>query len=334
MEVTRRRLLAGLSVAGAAGMCSPLLQKASAAIAGRDSFLLAQLYPPMDLSLFDVPLHRGAFDLKVGCAAITWNGRDEEAIQQIAALGYPGVQLRANVIQEHPDPATLKDALEKHKLTLVALSSGSAPLDPAKEKDAIEEHAQHAKYLEAAGGKYLQVIGAGNFKGGETKGGGAWTAADYKRQGQLLTEIGKRAAEHGVKVGFHNHMGTIGQTPEATDAILAAADPNYVKLELDVAHYLQGGGDPAAAVKKYERRLLFLHLKDVVNSKNTKGGYQFVELGQGKVDFKALFAALEAVHFRGWGIVELDGERPGSTRTPEESARMSKEFLETMGVRV
>jgi hypothetical protein len=32
--------------------------------------------------------------------------------------------------------------------------------------------------------------------------------------------------------------------------------------------------------------------------------------------------------------VELDGERPGSTRTPEESARMSKEFLETMGVRV
>ncbi|MDQ1693639.1 MAG: hypothetical protein QOH85_1174, partial [Acidobacteriaceae bacterium] len=28
MEVTRRRLLAGLSVAGAAGMCSPLLQKA------------------------------------------------------------------------------------------------------------------------------------------------------------------------------------------------------------------------------------------------------------------------------------------------------------------
>lgn len=324
MEVTRRRLLAGLSVAGAAGMCRPLLQKAGAAIGGS-----ARLYPPMDLSLFDVPLHRGAFDLKVGCAAITWNGRDEEAIQQIAALGYPGVQLRANVIQEHPDPGTLKDALEKHKLTLVALSSGSAPLDPAKEKDAIEEHAQHAKYLEGAGGKYLQVIGAGNVKGGQ-----AWTAADYKRQGELLTEIGKRAAEHGVKLGFHNHMGTIGQTPEATDAILAAADPNYVKLELDVAHYLQGGGDPAAAVKKYERRLLFLHLKDVVDSKDTKGGYQFVELGQGKVDFKALFAALEAAHFRGWGIVELDGERPGATRTPEESARMSKEYLGTMGVRV
>lgn len=324
MEVTRRRLLAGLSVAGAASMCSPLLQKAGAALTGP-----ARLYPPMDLSLFDVPVHRGAFDLKVGCAAITWNENDGEAIQQIAALGYPGIQLRANVIKEHPDPATLKAVLAEHKLTLVALSSGSTPLDPAKEKDTIEMHAQHAKYLHDAGGMYLQVIGAGNFKGGET-----WTAADTKRQGQLLTEIGKRAAEHGVKVGFHNHMGTIGQTPEATDAILAAADPNYVKLELDVAHYLQGGGDPAVAVKKYERRLLFLHLKDVVDAKNTSGGYQFVELGQGRVDFKALFAALAAVHFRGWGIVELDGERPGSTRSPEESARMSKQYLETMGVRV
>ena len=57
-------------------------------------------------------------------------------------------------------------------------------------------------------------------------------------------------------------MNTIGQAPEATDAIMDAADPKYVKLELDVAHYLQGGGDPAAAVRKYKRRLLFLHLKD------------------------------------------------------------------------
>jgi inosose dehydratase len=107
-----------------------------------------------------------------------------------------------------------------------------------------------------------------------------------------------------------------------------------VKLELDVAHYLQGGGDPAAAVRKYKRRLLFMHLKDVVPSKSTRDGYQFVELGQGKVNFKALLAALEEIHFRGWGVVELDGERPGSTRSPEESARMSKQYMETLGVRV
>lgn len=325
MDVTRRRLLAGLATVSAAGVCSPLLQKAAAEISGP-----ARLYPPMDLSLFDTPLHRGAWEMRLGCAAITWDGKDDEAIQQISALGYPGIQLRANVLKEHPDPKTLEAALSEHKLTFVALSSGGTPLDPAKEKDTLEEHAQHAKYMHAAGGKYLQIIGAGNPKDGAAN----WTAADYKRQGLLLTEVGKRAAEYGIQTGFHNHMGTIGQTPEATDAIMDAADPKYVKLELDVAHYLQGGGDPAAAVRKYKRRLLFMHLKDVVPSKSTRDGYQFVELGQGKVNFKALLAALEEIHFRGWGVVELDGERPGSTRSPEESARMSKQYMETLGVRV
>lgn len=325
MEVTRRRLLAGLATAGAASMCSPLLQKAGAALAGP-----ARLYPPMDLSLFDTPVDRGEWLLRVGYASITWDGRDNEAIQQIAAVGYPGIQLRANVLKVHPDPKTLEAALSEHKLVFVALSSGGTQLDPAKEKEMLEEHTAHAKYLHAAGGKYLQVIGAGNPKGAPAK----WTAADYKRQGYLLTEVGKRAAEFGIQTGFHNHMNTIGQAPEATDAIMDAADPKYVKLELDVAHYLQGGGDPAAAVRKYERRLLFMHLKDTKPSASAHDGYEFAELGQGRVDFKALLAALKETYFRGWGIVELDGERPGSTRTPEESARMSKQYLESLGVRV
>lgn len=324
MKVTRRQLMTGVAAAAAAGMVSPMAQRALGKMGGP-----AVLYPPMDLSLFDVPLHRGAWELRVGCAAITWGGNDEQAIEQIAAAGYPGIQLRANVLKQHPDPKTLAAALAEHKLTLVALSSGSTPLDAAKEKNTLAEHAGHAKYLQAAGGKYLQIIGAGNYDGKQ-----AFTAADYKRQGQLLTEIGKRAADFGVQVGFHNHMGTISQTPQATDAILAAADPNHVKLELDVAHYQQGGGDPAAAVRQYGRRLLFLHLKDVVDLPSARDGYQFVELGQGKVNFRALFAALEAIHFRGWGVVELDGERPGATRTPEESARMSKQYLETLGVQV
>ena len=325
MGVTRRRLLAGLATAGAAGMCSPLLQKAGAELAGP-----ARLYPPMDLSVFDTPVDRGAWRMQVGCASITWGSNIDQAIDQISALGYPGVQLLGNVLKTYPDPEKVKAALEAHKLVFVALSSGGTQLDPAKEKEMLDEHAQHAKYLHTAGGKYLQVIGAGNPKDGPPK----WTAADYKRQGYLLTEIGKRAAEFGIQTGFHNHMNTIGQEPQATDAIMAAADPKYVKLELDVAHYLQGGGDPAAAVRKYGRRVLFLHLKDTTPSTSARGGYQFAELGQGRVDFKALFAALKETHFRGWGIVELDGERPGSTRTPEESAQMSKQYLESLGVQV
>ena len=151
----------------------------------------------------------------------------------------------------------------KHNLTFVALSSGNAPLDPAGEKKRLETHAAHARYLHEAGGKYLQVVGTFAQK--------TYTSSDYKREGMLLTEIGKRAADYGIQTGFHNHMGSIGQTPEQVDAILDAADPRYVKLELDTGHYAQAGGDPAEAIRKYHDRLLFLHLKDVEPASTTMG---------------------------------------------------------------
>ena len=38
-------------------------------------------------------------------------------------------------------------------------------------------------------------------------------------------------------------MNSLGERPAEVDEILAAADPRFVRLELDVAHYTQGGGD-------------------------------------------------------------------------------------------
>lgn len=318
MSHSRREFLAGL---GAATAVAAVPTVAAHALAGP-----ALLYPPTDLSYFDAPLHHGPMKIRIGYASITWGGNDNQAIEDIAAVGYPGIQLRANVLGEYPDPHALKNTLAKHNLTFVALSSGDAPLDPALEKKTLATHAAHARYLHAAGGKYLQIIGTFAKK--------TYTTRDYQREGALLTEIGKRAADYGIQTGFHNHMGSIGQTPEQVDAILAAADPRYVKLELDTAHYVQGGGDPAAAIRKYGNRLLFLHLKDVQPAA-TKDGYQFVELGQGRVNFSAIFDALRAVHFRGWGVVELDGKRVGMHRTPKQSAELSKEYLiHKLGVQV
>jgi inosose dehydratase len=72
-----------------------------------------------------------------------------------------------------------------------------------------------------------------------------------------------------------------------------------------------------------------------VKANSSKSGYEFTELGTGRVDFPAIFDALAGIHFRGWGIVELDGERPGADRTPKESASISKDYLEQkVGVRV
>jgi inosose dehydratase len=91
-----------------------------------------------------------------------------------------------------------------------------------------------------------------------------------------------------VPLGYRNHMNTIWEHPENVDRILEVADPKFVKLELDTAHSLAGGGDPAAAIRKYHDRILFLHLKDMVDipagtDSSAKYPFKFVELGRGRV---------------------------------------------------
>jgi inosose dehydratase len=287
------------------------------------------LYPPMDLSYFDTPITPAPSEIHWGYAAITWGGNDRQAIEDIASLGFRGIQIRANAVKEFGSPTAVRELLDQHQLKFVALSSGDVNIDAPSQSEELQKHTDHAKFVRDAGGLYLQLTDQ-RPKGRDV------TAADYKRLGQLLTELGKRTADQGIMLGYHNHMGTLGQTPDEVDQILVAADPRYAKLELDVAHYFQGGGDPAKAIEKYADRLLFLHIKDVTHpsdaadtsaSGKTKRPYRFVELGQGLVNIPAVFDALRKVNFRGWAIVELDAV-PDKSRTPKDCGAISKKYIE------
>ena len=118
--------------------------------------------------------------------------------------------------------------------------------------------------------------------------------------------------------------------------MLDATGSKYVRLLLDVAHYRVGGGDPAAAIRRYADRLLFLHIKDVrMREPGATGApFQFVELGRGSVDLPAVFAALRDTSFDGWCVVELDNVTEPRW-TPKEANEMSRRYLErVIGVRV
>ena len=310
-SLSRRDFLSGLVAAGAV-----------AALPTTALAAFEPLYPPMDLSYFDTPISAAPAHIKFGYAAITWNGNDRRAIDDIASLGFPGIQLRSNLLNEIPDPSETAKLLEQHHLTFVALSSGSLNVDLPDEKDQIEKHSANARYAHDAHALYLQMI--------DSRPKRALRGDDYKKLGRMLTEIGKRSADLGVKLGYHNHMGSLGESPEEVDRVMEMSDPRYVKLELDIAHYFQGGGDPVKAIQKYRDRLLFVHIKDVETipkEESSRGrDFRFVELGRGRVDVPASFKALEDIKFRGWAVVELD-EVPDKSRSPKDSALISKNYL-------
>src|SRR5213082_4250154 len=103
------------------------------------------LYPPVDLSYFDTPISPAPGEIHFGYASITWNGNDRQAIEDIAALGFPGIQLRSNVLKEFPNANELRDLLQQHHLTMVALSSGNVSIESPEDQE-IAKHAANAKY--------------------------------------------------------------------------------------------------------------------------------------------------------------------------------------------
>lgn len=294
------------------------------------------LYLPADLSYFDKPITPAPAEIRFGYAAITWGGDDMRAIKDISEVGFRGIQLRSNVLKDFGDkPKAVADLLKQRGLQFVALSGGGPRGNDYSEEDVIATQVKHAAFMRDAGGLYLQMTDSSRPKNGKP------AAEDIKKLGRVLTEVGKRVTDLGIMMAYHNHMDSLGEAPDEVDRLMDAADARYVKLLLDVAHYRQGGGDPAKAIRKFRDRILFLHIKDVETPAQTVAAaageskpYRFVELGRGRVDLPDVFAALKEIKFRGWAIVELDSV-PDPTRTPKESAFISKKYLEEkLGMKV
>jgi inosose dehydratase len=256
----------------------------------------------------------------LGYSSITWSGQDEQAIKDIASLGFKGIQLRANTFSKYGEnPAALKALIDQSGLQLCMFSSGNVEIDPAKVDASIAQHVKHANFVKALGGTSIQLTNSLRKKGVKPE------EKDLIRLAEVMNEIGAKTKEIGIQATYHNHMDQFGETPEEVELLVQHMDPSKIKLLLDVAHYFQGGGNPAEAVLKYKKVLHSLHVKDV---RQTEPRYRFVELGQGKVNLEEVFANLDKIKFKGFAIVELDAV-PDAGKTPFSCAETSKEFLKT-----
>lgn len=256
----------------------------------------------------------------LGYSSITWSGQDEQAIKDIASLGFKGIQLRANTFGKYGEnPAALKALIDQSGLQLCMFSSGNVEIDPAKVEASIAQHVKHANFVKALGGTSIQLTNSLRKKGVKPE------EKDLIRLAEVMNEIGAKTKEIGIQATYHNHMDQFGETPEEVELLVQHMDASKIKLLLDVAHYFQGGGNPSEAVLKYRQVLHSLHIKDV---RQTEPRYRFVELGQGKVNLEEVFANLDKIKFKGFAIVELDAV-PDAGKTPFSCAETSKEFLKT-----
>jgi inosose dehydratase len=279
----------------------------------------------------------------IGCGQITWRGLPEEdALRDIAAAGYEGA------------PAPLGTGETPQELVARFATFGLKPApsyfsarfwDASAEDEILGQAGQIARFVCAVGCSELYVAAPGTPErrqiAGHVRPEDAMPDAAFERFAKVLSAFGRITLDEGVSTCFHNHVGTVIETADELDRLLARADEATVFLGLDTGHLAWADADATAVCRQYADRTRTLHLKDVdeaVRREGAAAGWDygtftsrgiFAELGEGCVDFPSILADLKARGFDGWLIVETDvTQKP----TALESATISRDYLRGLGL--
>ena len=126
-----------------------------------------------------------------------------------------------------------------------------------------------------------------------------------------LPLLEKLVKEYDLRAAIHNHGPEDKSWPGAA-RVLHAIEPldARIGLCLDVGHSFRAGEDPAALIKQFSHRLYDIHLKDSLAAVGQKDVP--VEMGRGKLDLRAILAALVATGYRhsAWLEYEKDPNDP------------------------
>ncbi len=123
----------------------------------------------------------------------------------------------------------------------------------------------------------------------------------------------------GLTLVYHHHMGTIVESPEEIDALMAGTGP-HVQLLFDAGHCAFGGGDPEVVLRRHLGRVRHFHAKNIrpaVTAKVRAEGWSFLQgvvAGaftvpgdqEGGVDFAPLLKILAGAGYGGWLVIEAE----------------------------
>lgn len=142
--------------------------------------------------------------------------------------------------------------------------------------------------------------------------------------------------EAGVNVCYEIHPGEDLHDGITFEMFLERVDQHpRCHILFDPSHMVLQQLDYLAFMDAYRERIKMVHIKDAEFNATAKqgvyGGYQpwvdragrFRSLGDGQVDFKAIFSKLAAMDFDGWAVLEWEC----CLKHPEDGAREGAQFI-------
>jgi inosose dehydratase len=167
------------------------------------------------------------------------------------------------------------------------------------------------------------------------------TEAEWTRFTRGIEELATFAADQGITLVYHHHMGTIIESPEDIDRFMAMTGPHTCLL-LDTGHCTFGGADPAEVARKHMARVRHIHAKNIrpeLMAEVRRDNLSFLEGvrrgvftvpgdPEGCVDFAPVLKIAAEHGYSGWLVIEA--EQDPAVRNPLHYQGMGLKALKQM----
>lgn len=252
----------------------------------------------------------------------------EESIELIKEIGFSGVEIMADRPHLYPpsfDSQKLNELKRKlaslrlpvsnlNTFTLFAVGDMHHPSWIEKEEEKRKIRIKHTKdclnlsaELDCAN---ISIQPGGKVERSPDK------AMELFIEG--LYEVIPSAERLGVKILVEPEPGLLIENAKQFELFLSKVDSPVLGLNCDIGHFYCVGDEPEEVIKRFAHLIEHIHIEDI---KDRVHDHKII--GEGDIDFKPVFDALDEINYRGFISVELYPYQDN----PQQAGRKSLEFL-------
>lgn len=148
---------------------------------------------------------------------------------------------------------------------------------------------------------------------------------------EALATLDDLCAEYQINLAIHNHPEGSGSSYWNPDSLVKACEGRSARIGgcPDTGHWVRSGLDTLASLKKYQKRIVTVHLKDAAES--GKRDSRDVPLGTGKANYAAILSQLRAWKWRGVMTIEYEHQSPQLIEEVGQCVRFVEDFAAKVG---
>lgn len=291
--------------------------------------------------------------IRYGTNPIAWSNDDDQTLgahisldqclRDAAAIGFDGIEKGHKMPS---DGEELKHVLGGHGLVLVSAWHSLNLLTRSVEDEKVAI-APHLAMLKANGCEVCIVCETSNAIHGNdavaVNDRPVLAEADWAEFGRKVEEIAAHCENHGIKLVYHHHMGTMVETEAEIDLLMELTGP-HTGLLLDTGHAFFGGGNPLALARRHMERVYHIHAKNIridimrdVRSERLsflegvrRGVFTVPGDPDGIIDFDPVLRIAADNGYEGWLVIEA--EQDPMVRDPAVYQKMGLRALKAAAV--